>query len=127
MGSLKSLGSLQLGSSYGGKNRITDAGLVHLLPLTRLDTLYLDNTAVTDNGLAELAKLPALKTLGLSGNEITARGLMHIRAMKNLKRLSLHESAIRTADIAELQRELPNWRLSPGFNPAAARTGENSE
>src|SRR5207247_2114243 len=48
--------SVQLDSS-----RITDAGLVHLMSLTKLETLDLDNTQVTDAGLEHLTWLTRLK------------------------------------------------------------------
>ncbi len=37
--------------------QITDAGLEHLTGLTKLETLWLDDTQVTDTGVAELKKV----------------------------------------------------------------------
>jgi len=38
------------------KARITDAGIKHLLPLSRLTSLFLNDTQISDAGLAELRK-----------------------------------------------------------------------
>jgi len=69
---------LNLGETgYGAP--ITDAALVHLKRMDRLEKLYLDNTAITDHGLIHLKKLDRLKELHLNSTGITDDGLRRLR------------------------------------------------
>lgn len=65
----------------------TDAGLVHLKGLTKLEGLRLGFTQVTDAGMVHLLGLTNLQTLNLSRTQVTDTG------------------------IAELQKTLPNCRI----------------
>ena len=47
-----------------GNKQITDAGLVHLMGLTKLEGLYLNDTQVTDEGVKRLRQaLPNCKII----------------------------------------------------------------
>jgi len=50
---------------------ITDADLIHLLPVKKLEQLSLEMTEVTDACLPTLAKLPVLKVLDIRGTKIS--------------------------------------------------------
>ncbi len=67
---------------------VTDAGLEYLKGSSQLRTVMLNQTRVTDAGLTHLRGLTQLQYLNLSGNQVTAAG------------------------VAELQKALPNLRIS---------------
>ena len=98
---------------------VTDVGLAHLIGLTGLKKIVLNDTAITGPGLAHLTGLPALKNLGLGGTQVTAAGLVHLQKMPALRRLVLSGSQTPSprftdADIANLQEALPNVRIEDG-------------
>jgi Leucine-rich repeat (LRR) protein len=69
---------------------VTDAGLTHLEPLTKLRTLSLEGASqVSDAGLAHLAKLTSLTYLDLAGTRITDAGLAHLEGLVILETLNL--------------------------------------
>jgi hypothetical protein len=51
--------------------QITDAGLVHVEPLTGLEQLGLTGTQVTDAGVLRLTRLKKLRELSLIGTQVT--------------------------------------------------------
>ena len=60
--------------------KITNAGLVHLEGLTKLQTLDLQNTKVTDAGLVHLKGLTKLQRLSLSFTKVTDAGVKKLQA-----------------------------------------------
>jgi hypothetical protein len=44
-------------------NHLSDAALIHLQPLKKLETLHLEHTGITDKGLQNLHRLPNLKQI----------------------------------------------------------------
>ena len=103
-----------------GRTSVTDAGLPHLLSLTRLECLCLYNTNVTDEGLRILAKHPNLRKLDLSSTRITDDGLKHWKAHNSLERLSARSTAITDEGL----RELANLKLTSLDLNDALVTGE---
>ena len=89
----------------------TDAGLVHLKGLTKLEGLRLGFTQVTDAGLAHLKGLTNLTDLNLYRTQITDAGLVHLKGLTNLKTLYLTSTKVTDAGIAELQQSLPNCKI----------------
>jgi len=59
---------------------ITDAALVHIGQMTKLQRLVLTETPITNAGLAYLHSLKSLRFLGLRGTGVTAEGLNRLRA-----------------------------------------------
>jgi Leucine-rich repeat (LRR) protein len=53
-----------------------------------------------------------LKTLGFNGTQITDSGLMHLKNLSNLEARSLSYTKVTDADIAELQKALPDCKIS---------------
>ena len=115
--------------------QITDAGLVHIKGMTKLQELDLRGTKVTDAGLVHLKGMN-LKLLGIPGPattdlglkhylaalkpstklslyrwKVTNAGLVHLKGLTNLTRLSLPRQ-ITDAGIAELQKALPNCKIT---------------
>jgi hypothetical protein len=112
---------------------VTDADLVHLRGLAKLESLGLRSTAVTGAGLAQLtslrklgyinladtkltdAQMPALGKLAgitglnLSNTKITDAGLIHLKSMSRLTKLNLTGTAVTDAGIAEAKKWLPFW------------------
>ena len=71
---------------FGGSFRpLSDACLVHLRVLPRLEDLTLAGNLITDQGLAEIAQIKTLKRLDLEATEISDAGLVHLEGMKNLE------------------------------------------
>lgn len=91
---------------YGGE--VTNADLVHLKGLTKLEWLVLDNTQVTDAGLVNLQGLTKLELLYLSGTRVTDAGLVHLQGLTMLESLFLGNTPVTDEGVRELQQALPN-------------------
>ena len=59
--------------------QVTDAGLVHLRGLTRLQILTLNKTQLTDAGLQHLSGLTNLLRLDLTGTQVTDAGVAELQ------------------------------------------------
>ena len=57
-----------------GETKVTNAGLTHLSGMTKLETLWLDETAVSDEAIAPLARLESLRELHIAKTKITVDG-----------------------------------------------------
>jgi hypothetical protein len=112
---------------------VTDADLVHLRGLTKLEGLGLRSTAVTGSGLAQLAgmrnlnfinladtrltdaempslgKLAGITGLNLSHTKITDAGLIHLKSMGRLTKINLTGTAVTNAGVIEAKKWLPFW------------------
>ena len=92
---------------------ITDAGLVHLKGLTNLQQLHLCDTKVTDAGLVHLKGLENLQYLSLTTTEVAGAGLVHLKGLKKLERLDLSlVSTITPAGVRKLQQALPRCDIN---------------
>ncbi len=58
---------------------VTDAGLEHLVGLTRLQRLNLGYTGVSDTGLKRLKGLTELRSLGLARTSVTDAGVSDLQ------------------------------------------------
>jgi uncharacterized protein (TIGR02996 family) len=94
-------------------NGISDAGLVDLANLTRLEHLDLGSEewrggkSITDEGLRHLAGLKKLTVLNLKGQAVTDAGLVHLRALKKLEHLELTGTQVTARGAEELLAFLP--------------------
>ena len=72
------------------------------------------NSGVRDAGLIHLAGegLTNLTELDLVGTQVTDAGLVLLKGFTNLKNLGLSNTKITRGEIAELQKALPNCRIS---------------
>lgn len=124
---LTGLTRLMLGNS---RSKITDAGLIHLSGMTRLEWLDLTGSKITGRGLALLKEMkqlkrlclgatrvddlgleviagfPKLETLELHQTKITDAGLVYLRRLKNLRELSVTSTAVTPRAVDELKRAL---------------------
>lgn len=119
---LKSMTKLEvLGLDFA---RVTDAGLVHLAGLTNLKKIAFYATEVTGSGFGHLKPLTKLEELG--GSSITDDGLANLKGMTSLKSLDLRLSPITDAGLAHLHglTNLRSVRLGDGGETGSKITQE---
>ena len=90
---------------------LTDAMLVHLTGLNKLEYLTMAHMEVTDAGLIHLKGLTNLKRIWLTETKVAGEGLVHLKGMTQLERLDLSETQVTDAGVAELQQALPNCKI----------------
>jgi hypothetical protein len=61
---------------------VTDAGIPHLLKLTRLKRLNVAGTQITDDGLAALGSLHELEWICVNRSRVTSRGVERLKAAR---------------------------------------------
>ena len=106
LSSLPSLESIDLSLT-----RITDIGLEHLKPLTKVRHLVLDHAEYfTDNGIAHF-KAWRLETLNLRGTKVTSRVFDHIKTLTTLRTLDISHTEVTDSGFEELA-ELTNLEQS---------------
>jgi Leucine Rich repeat len=96
---------------------LTDACLVHVLALSRLEVLTLSGNRITDQGLAQIARMRNLKFLDLEATEITDSGLVYIEGMKNLEVVNLGATRVTKQRIMQLQMARPDLRIELDSDP----------
>jgi internalin A len=106
VGRLTRLESLSLSGSS-----VSDAGLAHLKGLTKLSVLELSGTHVTDAGLEHLKGLTNLSELHIDGTEVTDAGLENLKGLTKLTHVVLDGDQITDAGVKELQRALPSLKI----------------
>jgi len=83
---------------------VTDAGMAQLSDLSALQVLYLcNNPQVTDAGLIHLKRLPRLQELRLDEANVTDAGLEHLQGLKTLRVLWLNDTKVTGAGLQHLQ------------------------
>lgn len=92
--------------------QITDAGLADLAGMSSLEEIYLDHTQVTDVGLRHLARIPGLEHLWLNDTRVSDAGLVQLTELTKLRRLYLHNTLVTPQGVRELQKALPNCRIT---------------
>jgi Leucine-rich repeat (LRR) protein len=115
---LKRLGHLRYGSLVTG---LSDACLIPIQGLTRLEELSLAGNRITDDGIALIAGLHELESLDLTATDVTDAGLIHLHALKKLKSLSLGGTLATAQGARELQSALPDLEVSFDCDPALER------
>ena len=120
VGKLHKLERLYLGSS-----RVGGSGLKHLDSLSQLRYLSLKQLPIDDAKLATLPELPALQDLGLDYTRITNDGLVHLARYPQLSRLWLDHTPVTDAGLVHLAK-LPNLKtlFLPGTNTAGPGLAE---
>lgn len=94
-----------------GTRRITDAGLVYLKGMTRLDSLRLENQRITDAGVGALTGLTRLRILDLSHNPISDAGIKALQSLPNLVALDIRGVDFSDAAVEEFRRAHPKVRI----------------
>jgi internalin A len=90
--------------------QLTDAALIHIRGLKKLQKLDISLTRITDAGLALLKGLIEIKELDLGNTEITDVGLEQLKALKNLEKLALEGTRITDAGLDQL-KAFPNLQI----------------
>ena len=67
----------------------TDAAMAQVGRLTRLESLYLDDSSLGDAGLAHVKNLVGLSVLSLGNTDVTDTGLANLNGLINLSELQL--------------------------------------
>ncbi len=94
--------------------KITNASLKELAKLKKLTELGLAGTQITDTGFKKLTKLKKLTHLDLGHTQIMDTGFKKkkLTKLKKLTWLGLKDTKITKAGVADLQKTLPNCKIS---------------
>jgi hypothetical protein len=93
---------------YAAGAPVTDADLVHMRGLSKLEDLNLSRTQVTDAGLVHLNGLLNLRMLYLRYVHVTDGGLDHLKNLPELRFLDLYGTQVTDEGVAKLQLAMPN-------------------
>jgi hypothetical protein len=93
-------------------HQLSDADLVRISHLKKLEELDLHRSPVTDQGLVHLEGMTELQSLVLFHTGISDAGLEHLKGLTRLKTLSIENTNVSDAGVRELQRALPNLTIS---------------
>jgi hypothetical protein len=96
------------------RSPITDAGLRHLQGLRELRKLYLHVTLISDRGLVHLSGMDSLQLLTLVDTKVTDEGLPMLSGLCCLQELDL-PPAVSNEAIQHLQSQLPSARINQGL------------
>jgi Leucine-rich repeat (LRR) protein len=89
--------------------RITNAGLIYLRGLDKLELLHLDGHDIGDDGLASfLSELKALKQLDIARTQVSDESIECIAGLKSLKTLVITDTDITDAGANRLKERLPH-------------------
>jgi hypothetical protein len=93
-------------------DQLSDAELIHISRLRRLEELDLHRSPVTDVRLTHLEGLADLQSLHLFYTGVSDSGLVHLRGLARLRNLSIENTKVTDAGVNELQRALPKLAIS---------------
>jgi len=96
------------------QSSITDAGLRHLRGSRALRQLFLHCTPISDGGLAHLNGLARLQLLTLVDTTVTDAGLPYLRGLRCLQEVDLPIS-VSDRGIQGLQNDLPGVKINRGL------------
>ncbi len=82
---------------------VTERGLAKLKELPHLQTLLLVRTKVGDAGLAQVQALTGLRVLSLRGTELSDRAASYLKGLTNLEELDLASTGISDAGLEPLK------------------------
>jgi len=105
--------------------QVDDRGMSVISQCRALRQLRLNGTPITDAGLAHIADLDHLEELNISFTRITAAGLHHLASLMRLRQLSFNGTPISLSDVSRLfvqrqGRPLTDALLAMGLATASA-------
>ena len=71
----------------------------------------LSGRSVTDADLINLRALSRLESVDLGGTAVSNAGLMFVRSLRQLRRLNLKETSVTEEAVERLRRELPECQI----------------
>jgi hypothetical protein len=89
-----------------GQSNVSNTGLWHVGQLTGLRKLYLRSDTISDDGLQYIGNLSELDRLGLCGVDVSDAGLVHLKGLTNLTGLWIVDTNISGTGLENLS-ELP--------------------
>jgi hypothetical protein len=95
---------------------ITDAALVHVAGLARLEWFSVRYTPITDEGVRQLESSVRLKWLDLTNTRVTDDSLPSLAMLIQLERLKLRGTLVSPAGVAWLRKQLPKARIETDFD-----------
>jgi hypothetical protein len=105
-------------AQYGSVSTpLTDACVINILPLRRLESLTLSGNLITDGGLSQIATIANLKSLDLEATDVSDAGLVHLMGMKNLKEVHLGGTRVTNEGITKLQMARPDLTIDIDVEP----------
>ena len=69
-------------------------------------------SGVTDAGLVHLKGLARLEKLDLTNTQITDAGLVHLKGLTKLQRLNFWDTQVTYEGVKKLQKALPNCEIN---------------
>lgn len=98
----------------------SDAEMIHVGRLHRLEELYLHVSAashepvsrLTDEGMRPVARLNRLRTMLLSSNRVGDVGLAHLKGLTGLNALTILMTQATPDGVASLRKSLPQLRIT---------------
>jgi hypothetical protein len=93
-------------------HQLSDAELIHISRLNRLEELDLHRSPVTDVRLAHFEGLADLQSLILFHTAISDAGLVHLRGLGRLRNLSIENTKVTDAGVQQLRKALPELTVS---------------
>lgn len=92
--------------------RVSDAGLLQLSSLSRVESLVLDESEIGDLGIANLSKIDGLESLILDRISVTEQGFAQLHSLSTLETVALTLGSRNCLAILELnERPVPLSRL----------------
>jgi hypothetical protein len=96
---------------------LTDACLVSIRSLPRLQSLALSGNRITDQGLSCLAELRNLKVLVLDATEVSDAGLVYLQGMKSLQSVNLAATRVTSEGVRRLWELRPDLAINSDTEP----------
>jgi putative pyrroloquinoline-quinone binding quinoprotein len=117
---LKNLRRLEVLSIWGPK--VTDEGLEHLSEFDSLRELHLGSRCISDAGLEHITSLNALEKLAISSEDVKGPGLAHLGDLENLAVLNLTGLQLARDGLSHLSRAPRLKELLLGATPISGRS-----
>jgi len=94
--------------AYGGDRRWPSR---QLKGLSRLKSLYLDDTQAGDEGMAAVWQFSRLQEFGLTNTPVSDKGIARLYRLKPLPTLFVYETKASLASIAKLRKWMPKAKI----------------
>ena len=101
---MKRIGQMQeMKRLWTDSKKITTAGWIHLIGLTKMQDLFLSNTSIGDDDLRALEGMKDLKSLGLNKTHVTDAGMPSLAGLTKLHDLGFEGTKVTDQGMAALK------------------------